>query len=295
MLSLLRSTIGSRRTKDIMKRKRISGIIDVIECSDPGEIAAAIADPAIDRQFSSRLPLVNHLLLHNVLGILSYSGRRFPTMVPRADRTRAREQEALWHRLNGRAPQLIEGPDELECVVSWLKGTGVEHEIGPLLQGLVGRAFDPSYKANAESWAAAVTLDAAIRMKNPVKRLSWKIKGRVRMAKRLLASKVTGDRAAIHATGVAIHNVVAALHTMRALYTDIELRRTLRQATAPGTVSGCPFKRGTLFVLKLGEAYRGSGDEKVVFQRGGWNQCPAEQWVPALLHGTWIRASRVDA
>jgi hypothetical protein len=295
-----------------MKRKRIPGIIDIVEISDLHEIDAAITDPVIDRRFSSNFPLINRLLIRNLLGILSYSGRRFPTMESNADRTRAREQEALWLRLNSKAPRLGEGPEELASVVSWLKGIGGDHEVGPLLQELVGRAFNPAYKASAETWAAAVTLDAAIRMKNPIKRLSWRISGRVRTARKVLAAKVAGDRAGIHGTGVAIHNIVAALRTMQLLYKDIGLRTTLsaeeavhkslsapaavlRQATAAGAISGCPFKKGTLFIFKLGESYIRSGDEKVVFQRGNWNQCPAEQWVPALLQGIWIRASRVDA
>jgi hypothetical protein len=196
----------------------------------------------------------------------------------------------------------------LESIATWLKGTGEDQAVGILLQELIGRVFESSYKATQESWAAAVTLDAAIRMKNPLKRLSWKITGRIRNARSVLAAKVAGDRAAIHGTGIAVHNLVAALQSMRKLYQDIDLRKSLspeqatsrslaapvgvlRQATAAGSVSGCPFRRGTLFVLKIGEAFKRSGDDGVVFQRDSWNQCPAEKWVPALLAGIWVRAA----
>jgi hypothetical protein len=294
-----------------MKAKRIPGMIDVMEVSDLSEIEAANQRPEIDRQFTSRLPLLNGLLLNNVLGTLCYRGKRFPTILPRQDAARAQNQDALWNQLNAKASLFREGPVELESIAAWLKGVGEDHAVGILLQELVGRTFASSYTATQESWTAAVTLDQAIRMKNPFKRLGWKVTGRVRAATDVLAAKVAGNTAAIHGTGIAIHNLVNAVQSMRVLYSDVGLRAdlspeeatfrslaapagVLRQATEAGSVSGCPFRRGTLFVLKLSEAYKLSGYDGVVFQRDSWNQCPAEQWVPALLAGIWVRAMKTD-
>jgi hypothetical protein len=294
-----------------MKAKRIPGLIDVIEVSDPSEIKAVNEQREIDREFRWKLPLLNGLLLRGALRTLSYREQLFPTMLPKQDAVRAHNQEALWNRLNAKAFSFRDGSIELESIATWLKETGEDQDVGILLQELIGRVFESSYRATPESWAAAVTLDAAIRIKNPFKRLTWKITGRIRNARRVLAAKVAGDRAAIHGTGIAIHNLVAALRSMRALYCDISLRESLspeqaasrslaapagllRQATAAGSVSGCPFRRGTLFVLKLSEAYKLSGDDGVVFQRDRWNQCPAERWVPALLAGIWVRAVSVS-
>ena len=291
-----------------MMAKRIPGLLDVIEASDLNEIQAVNEQQDVDRQFSSRLPLLNGLLLSNLLGVLSYRGKRFPTMQPRQSASRAHDRNTLWDQLSAKASFFRDGPAELESVVSWLKGIDDVQEVGILLQELVGRAFEPSYKATEESWAAAVTLAAAIRTKNPLKLLSWKLTGRIRSARNVLAAKVAGDRAGIHGTGIAIHNLVVALNSMKALYSDIGLRNrlspegamhrslaapvtVLRQATAAGSISGCPFKKGTLFVLKLSEAFKRSGDEGIVFQRESWSQCPAEQWVPALLAGIWVRAT----
>jgi len=291
-----------------MKANRIPGLLNVIETSDVNEIRAVNERPEIDRQFSSRLPLLNGLLLSNLLATLSDRGKRFPTMQPRPSASRAHDQKTLWDQLSAKASSFREGPLELESVAVWLKGIGEDQEVGILLQELVGRAFELSYKASEESWAAAVTMADAIRTKNPLKLLGWKISGRIRSARNTLAAKVAGDRAAIHGTGIAIHNLVAALKAMKALYNDIGLRESLspagatyrslaapatvlRQATAAGSICGCPFKRGTLFVLKLSEAFKRSGDDGMVFQRKTWSQCPAEQWVPALLEGIWVRAT----
>jgi len=291
-----------------MKASRIPGLLDVIEASDLNEIKAVSERPEIDRQFSSRLPLLNGLLLSNLLATLSYRGKRFPTMLPRLSASRAHDQKTLRDQLSAKASFYRGGPLELESVAVWLKGTGEDQEVAILLQQLVGRAFEPSYKASEESWAAAVMMAAATRIKNPLKLFSWKISGRIRSSRNTLAAKVAGDRAAIHGTGIAIHNLVAALKAMKALYSDIGLRESLspeeathrslaapvtvlRQATAAGSISGCPFKRGTLFVLKLSDAFKRSGDDGIVFQRESWSRCPAEQWVPALLAGIWVRAT----
>jgi hypothetical protein len=292
-----------------MKTKRIRGLLDVIEMGDVGEIRAANELSEIDRELSSARPIFNGFLLNKLLAILSYRGKRFPTMLPRLNASRAHSQKSLWVRLESKASFFREGPAELDNIARWLSGTAESQSVGLLLQEQVGRIFEPSYKATPESWAAAVTMAAATRTNNPFKLLIWRIGGRIRSAREVLAEKVSGDGAGIHATGIAIHNLVAALSSMKALYRDIGVRESLspeqaahrslvapaavlRQATAAGSVSGCPFRKGTVVVLKLSDAFKKSDDEGVVFQRGTWSQCPAEQWVPALLAGIWSRATK---
>jgi len=142
---------------------------------------------------------------------------------------------------------------------------------------------------------------------NPLKLLWWSLTGRVRKAKALLASKVSGDLSGVHATGIALHNIVNSFQLMRTLFGDISQRTTLsseevsrrcvlapasvlRQATDAGKVTGCPFGRLSLFIVALGEAQRKYGSEDVIFLKNSWSRCPAEQWVPALLEGVWRRA-----
>src|ERR1700722_19007474 len=124
-----------------MKAKCVRGLIDVIEVSDLGEIMAANQQREIDRQFTSRLPLLNGLLLSNIIGILSYRERRFPTMLPKQDAVRAHNQNALWNRLNAKASSFRDGPVELDSIATWLKGTGEDQAVGILLQELIGRVF----------------------------------------------------------------------------------------------------------------------------------------------------------
>jgi hypothetical protein len=64
-----------------------------------------------------------------------------------------------------------------------------------------------------------------------------------------------------------------------------------RQAKTSGEAGGCPFKRGSLFILELGSAGKGAANRDLVFLGQSWSRCPAEKWVPALLEGLWTHVS----
>jgi hypothetical protein len=63
----------------------------------------------------------------------------------------------------------------------------------------------------------------------------------------------------------------------------------VRLARADGTVGGCPFKKGKMFILSLGSATQERRNRDLVFLSQSWSRCPAESWVPALLEGVWRR------
>ena len=65
----------------------------------------------------------------------------------------------------------------------------------------------------------------------------------------------------------------------------------VRQAKTSGEVAGCPFRKGTLFILHLETASKGAANRDLVFLSQSWSRCPAEKWVPALLEGVWTRVS----
>ena len=65
----------------------------------------------------------------------------------------------------------------------------------------------------------------------------------------------------------------------------------VRQAKTSGEVSGCPFRRGSLFILELGSASKGAANRDLVFLSQSWSRCPAEKWVPSLLEGVWTHVS----
>jgi hypothetical protein len=287
-----------------MEKREIRGLVDVIKVSDPGEIRALTSDARIDRKFAGNTPLLNGLLIRKVLSALSFRGKRFPTMRARGDGERAHDQDVLWERLNERATNIRLGTDELDPLAQWVKGQKADTELGVLVQQAVGRLFVDSYVANPESWAAAMTLDAAPRPKSIVTSISWALTKKVSRAKTLLAGKVNGDLAGVHGTGVALHNIVKGFREMQALYVNISQRTAmspesaaghclfapaavLRQATSDGEIAGCPFHKNAVFVLELSEAHKQADTNDLVFLEDSWSRCPAEQWVPALFEGVW--------
>ena len=136
--------------------------------------------------------------------------------------------------------------------------------------------------------------------------LWWRISGRLERAKTLLGSMVNGDLAAVIALIAARQLIVDGLHKMRQLAADPALRSSMttdaavdeclfapaavvRQAKTSGEVGGCPFRKGSLFILALGSASKGAANRDFVFLSQSWSRCPAEKWMPALLEGVWRR------
>lgn len=292
-----------------MKRNRIPGLFDIYEVSDPKDIEAVNNDPRIDRQFDSRTCPLNWLFVQRSLSVLSYAGKRFPTMRPRDSMERKSAQEALWNRLNLKVPRVKLGPEELEPLAQWVRGHGAEESVGLQAQQILGRLFSETFVATAASWDAATTLVKAPRSSNVPKLIWWRISGKLRRAKGQLAGLVNDDLSAVNAIGIAVHNLVKSLRRMRALYSDANRQRTLspadaanqclvapvsvfRQATVAGQLNGNPFSNNSLFILNMGEAAELEG--ALVFMRGSWSSCPAEQWVPAMLEGVWVRAKSQD-
>ena len=291
-----------------MKRLRVPGLIDLFTVINPKEIKALANDPHLDRRFETATCPINSLLLKRALMVLSFGGHRFPTMMPRASVQRELHQQELWSSLSERAPAIKMGPDELEPLANWVRGSDSDAQPGILVQQLLGQLFSSQFVATPERWAAAETLVAAPRSNNLPKMLWWVVSGKVRRAKSLLAGMVDEDLSAVNAIGIAVHNVVKSIRHMRLLYADANVRSglsaeaaaeqslfapvsILRQATAAGQLGDCPFSRNSLFVLAIGEAAQHPEGRSLVFMEDTWSRCPANLWVPAMLQGVWRRAN----
>lgn len=289
-----------------MKRKYIPGVADLYEVSDLGEIETVNKDARVDREFSARTCPVNSLLVGRALKALSYARHRFPTISPRGSVERKAKQEALWRRLNLRVPDVKLGPVELEPLADWVRGHGTEGSVGLWAQQILGRLFSDTFVATPGSWDAALTLVQAPRS---FRKFLWgSVTGKLGRAKKLLANMVGDDLSAVNAIGIAVHNLVNSLRRMRSFYADTNLGRSLspseaakrclvapvsvmREATVDGEINGNAFAKGSLFVLNIGTASKLEGAGALVFMSDSWSSCPAEQWIPAMLEGVWVRAT----
>jgi hypothetical protein len=290
----------------LVKRIKFGGIANIITVDDADTIRALAADERVDRNFILRPP-VNGLILGRIQRNLSYKGFHFPHMVPRNDAVRTTRHEQLWEAFNAKAAAMTQGPDELEALASWIRQDGSGQEPGVLVQQIIGQFFYPDFKATHESWQAALILREDANSKNLPKILWWQLTGKARHAKELLGSLVNDDIVAMHGIAVASHNLVATVGRLRSFYADESLRKTLtpnmaveqslsappvvyRQALVQGAAAGCPYSKSTLFLLKLKDASRSQQAKDMIFMTGTWSRCPAEQWIPSVIAGTWKRA-----
>jgi len=291
-----------------MKRRYFPGIIDILEVTDPAEIRTISNDSRFDRDLVRHGPVHNVQLLRKMLRIFSLNGRLFEPLLPRTDPSRAAAQDKLWSRLSVKAGEVKHGPAELEPLAEWVRGIGTAEKLDLLVQQSIGRLFVETFAATAESLAAAHMVLESASSTNVLKMLWWRISGSLERAKTLLASMVNGDLVGVIAMITGRQLIVDGLHKMRQLAADPALRSSItadavvdeclfspatvvRQAKTSGEVAGCPFKKGSLFILGLRSASKGGANRDIVFLSQSWSRCPAEKWVPALLEGVWTRAS----
>jgi len=290
-----------------MNDTTIAAVSDAVVITDPEEIRLVSNDQSIDRDFTGATTVRNQTFLKTMLEMFSVGGKPLPTMLPRTDAARAAAQDALWSKLNLLADDLKSGPQELEPLAAWVRGTGAAEAIGPLVQQCVGRLFVEDFTSTEESWAAACLMLEASSSSDVAKLLLLQISGKLDRAKALLSSMVNGDLSAVNGIGVALHHIVDGLHRMRQLAADpakgaqlavdavvdeclFAPSNVMRLATADAEVGGCPFKKGAFLILSLGSASKAKANRDLVFLSQSWSRCPAENWVPALLEGVWKRA-----
>ncbi len=286
------------------------GATDIVTVTDPAEIRAISNDSRFDRDFIARGPIGNVQRVRQMLSVWSLNGRLFPFIQPRTDVSRATAQDALWSRLNVKADEVRHGPANLEPLAEWVRGIEPEDKLNLLVQQSIGRLFLETFTATEESWAAASVVLEAGNFINIMKRPASRISGKVERAKALLASMLNGDLAAVNVTITGPRLIIGSLTKMRRLAADPALRSSIttdaavdeclipppvvvRQAKSSGEVGGCPFRRGSLFILDLASASKGAANRDLVFLSQSWSRCPAERWVPALLEGVWTRVSAV--
>ena len=289
-----------------MKRTYFPGITDELVVTDPLEIRAVSNESSFDRDFAGHIPIRNRQRLRKLLRIFSVNGRLFPTMLPRTDSKRAAAQDELWAKLNREADTVRSGPAKLEPLAEWVRGIGTAEKLDLLVHQSIGRLFVETFTATEESLKAASMVLEAASSSNVLKMLWWRISGRLERAKTHLASMVNGDLSAVIALIAARQLIVEGLHKMRQLAADPAHRSSIttdaavddclfapptvvRQAKTSGEVGGCPFRRGSLFILELGSASKGPANRDLVFLSQSWSRCPAEKWVPALMEGVWTR------
>jgi hypothetical protein len=284
---------------------RIPGLVDLLRTSDPSEIRRLAQDPRFDRNLAGGGALLNRIVTAKLRNILALDGLPFPAILPRGDAKRGQIQAELQARLDQAAAGASLDDDSVIAVARAVRALPGAPNLEEAVQQAVGRLFVPDYEATADSWAAARMLDRAAHSMNPIAAVVWRLTGQIARAQVLLGEKVHGDRAGVHATGIAVHNLVRGFAAMRDLLrakergsADAVVRRclfapesVLRTAVAEKPVGSDAIRQGTLVALDLRTAQQRDGSPEIVFMAGSWSQCPATAWVPAFIRAVWQRAT----
>lgn len=288
-----------------MSRLRIPGLVDLLRVDEANAIETLAHDPRMDRRYVTRGPLLNRIILKRIRRVLSLDGAPLPPVAPRGTVRPLPAQAGTERWLDGLVEAGLTGPD-VAALAEWLRGRG-DMPVGILAQQAVGALFARDYRADKASWAAARVLGRAPSDFNPVRLLLWGVTRRVARARDLLAGKVLGDPTGLHATGVAIHNIVSGLEAMRAQWRNPEARgrlsvsaavakavvapaQVVRQPVEAGTGPAGAFGTDTLVLLRLQTANAQDPGYDTAFMDGAWSECPARRWVPALFAAVWRRA-----
>lgn len=293
------------------RRIRIPWLVDLTLVDQPAEVRSLAVVPELDRDFAARGPLVNRLITGRIRRWFRVNGRPLPALAPRGDRLRAQRQESLEVELRPDDTTRLWTHAQLAPLADYVAGQAARDVAGIMVQEIVGRRFDPGYCADAESWAAAVTIDAYRDggVRHLVRDLWWAASGRLHEAHTLLARRAGDDRHALHGTAIGVHGIVAALERMRTLRASSSaesidaatavarcLRAPRRVPRSVETVLPTPFTRaplrpGGLVMLELASAGERAPDPDIVFMTGRWSACPARDFVPALLRAAWEAAA----
>jgi len=291
---------------------RIPFLLNAAFVNDESEMAWLNNEPAIRRELSGKGGLINWLVWKRLDRLVMVgSSRRLPTFEPRDNVERAKAQEETALRLSDLAasPQPFDR-DAIATLGQYVAGGAVEQPIGVTVQQIVGRLFDPTYDATRESYEDAQVVATAIVKACPMallRTLWWRLSGRLAASRERLWTLANNDPIVIHATTIAIHNIVDSLDQMRAAMradgpwqataaaaaaeTLVTPRRLMRECPINGAMSG-GLRPGTLVVFKLARMHAGTASNDLAFSRKEWSQCPAYALVPRLLEEVWTAAVR---
>ncbi|MDZ7852170.1 MAG: hypothetical protein U5L98_05830 [Halomonas sp.] len=293
------------------RRLNIPGLVNLLEVSDASEIRQLDAEPNIDRHLAPAGGLINRLRLARLRQAFVFDGEPLPALLARETQGRESRHAELGRRLDERAEAAAWRQDpDFKTLVEAVAGQAEAEALGPAAQGLLGRLFHDDYHADRESYTAARLLNAYPRI-NVLRALGQRVTGRLGRARRLLAERARGEPLALHATGIAVHNLVASLAAMRELAASPQahglslpavMGRTLsapetlvRRVRTPLSTPCAPrrLEPNDLVVLRLAEAARGSGDRDLAFMRQSWARCPAQGFILTLLTAVWEQAMEV--
>jgi hypothetical protein len=291
------------------KHIRIPLLIDLVIVEDPAQIAELNEHPNVSRVVPRVGALLARTIAHRISGTLTVGTERLPAFAGRSDAVRERRQRKLTEGLPVSRAEALRSTPEFAELARYVAGGDLPRDVGVVAQQLIGRLFVPDYRASAATYAAAHVIAAWPRALPP-QAWWWSVSGTLERSKRLLWSAAQDDPSAIHATAIAVHNLVDTVKRMRARLAASGPTESAAEAVRdclvapPALLRSCvaetevsfldrPLGAGTLVIFRLQAAYERTRDVGFAFAESGWNECPAHAFVPALLEELWAAGAMI--
>ena len=290
---------------------RIPFLVDIISVDSFDEIKALNLNPAVDRCFSVKGPLINRIIQARLRRHTRTSVGVLPAFHAREENARPYARETLASRLNAIGSETIANDSSIPLLAGFVRGDTAASP-GPDAQALICRLFNSQFEADMRTWQAALTLQKYLQAK-PFLGLMSRLSGRLGRAIATLEQAVNKDIDGVHAVGIAIHSLVASVQVMQELYANpVERHRTttknvaIRCVQAPERIVRTvnrrvqlPMRRkpvtdDTLIMINLANAVHAVPDSAPAFQAPGWAACPANGFVPRLLASIWQAAKELE-
>jgi hypothetical protein len=298
------------------RRLRIPFLLDLVTVDEPEDAAEMNVHPHVTRTFTwdgaQQGPLINRERQHRVLDVMEADGRLLPVFTGREDSERAKSQRELTRRLSDLADGGGWTAEDIGELSGYVRGDRNTDRAGVVVQRLLGRLFDPSYTASLESYRAARLIGDWMQV-GMLRAWWWVASGKLGAAREEVWKRANYDPHCIHATAIAVHNIVDSLARMAALRNDPSRRERLSDETILGQCIKAPprllrrsvdkvdvaflrkpIPKHALVVFDLQAMHEGSTDTGLAFLEGEWSQCPAHRFVPALLLAVWRAATSDD-
>jgi len=292
-------------------RIKIPFVLDLAIVRDDAEMTRLNNEPAIVRHVSGKGGLLHRLIRARIESLPVGEGL-LPALERRDNPARQAAQQETEQELT-RLAQEAQPFDRgaIARLARFVVGDDLEQPVGVTVQEVIGRMLDPGYKATEASYAAARDV-AATFSSCPVaalKVLWWKATGRLARSKTLIWRLGRDNPTLIHATAIAMHNVVNSLERMRtAMKTDVwdtpptqaaacalaAPSRVMRECAA-GLGGRDALRDGTMIWFKLRKIHKDTENNDLAFSRHQWSQCPAHAIIPRLLEEVWATAVRERA
>lgn len=257
---------------------------------------------AVRRPLSEEGGLLMRFMHKRLFSDLRFAGHVLPALIDKDSRSREYHQAAVEALLADYRAQGRVTDEDLAPLFQFVAGKLDAKAAAIATQQVLGRWFQPGYKASKETFEAAKRID---QWTMPLPRLGFDALER---AKALLYKAAGQDVRGVHATAVTVHHVIGALERMRALAksapglgTSELLEQVLRPP--PTLLRICereqsfpfldrPLPAGTVILIRMSKIHDKSEEARkrgtdTVFLEDEWSRCPARNAVRSLLIRVW--------